>query len=329
MNFQFVAFSLRLLVLLLALCAIAACGSGQMEESGPISSADGEPFILYHDTLENAIVAEVSDRSEAYTLAFKDDSLEPGDAVVNVDCADDGSQAAYVIANGLEDRLLIAGSDGSKTVNLPGGIRGLDWAPDGQHIAVATVDPDTSEFRIMTVDAASGQTEVLTFGRGLANWPRWSPDGGAITYDAFDGGTNQVFVVRPGEGDPEKLTNRESGAFYPDWSTDSEIIFGSHTESGGQLFKVALSGEAERAMPTSDVDKTFPRTSPDRLRIAYVGTIVPPQISTRPLARHNVGVYTAAADGTGEELFTDLAKDAWLIGWCMGGDWLQGNWARR
>jgi hypothetical protein len=65
------------------------------------------------------------------------------------------------------------------------------------------------------------------------------------------------------------------------------------------------------------------------LRIAYVGTIVPPQISTRPLVRHNVGVYTAAADGTGEELFTDLAKDAWLIGWCMGGDWLQTHWTRR
>jgi hypothetical protein len=162
MSFRLVTSSPRLVVLLLALCAIAACGSGQREESGPISSARGEPFILYHDTLENAIVAEAFDRSEAYTHQFKDDSAEQGDSVVNVDCADDGSQAAYVIANGLEDRLLIAGSEGSKTIDLPGGIRGFHWAPDGQHIAVATVDPDTSEFRIMTVDAASGQTDLLT-----------------------------------------------------------------------------------------------------------------------------------------------------------------------
>jgi hypothetical protein len=31
-------------------------------------------------------------------------------------------------------------------------------------------------------------------------------------------------------------------------------------------------------------------------------------------------------DGSGEQQLTDLAQDAWLLGWCVSGPWLDSGW---
>jgi hypothetical protein len=41
---------------------------------------------------------------------------------------------------------------------------------------------------------------------------------------------------------------------------------------------------------------------------------------------HNLAVFTMNPNGTGEQPITDVAEDAWLLGWCLSGPWLDDGW---
>jgi hypothetical protein len=67
----------------------------------------------------------------------------------------------------------------------------------------------------------------------------------------------------------------------------------------------------------SETDKAQPRLVSGWVQVAYVGAVPEPSASLKPaVLGHNVAVWTANPDGTDEKAFTDLALDAWLIGWC-------------
>jgi hypothetical protein len=49
--------------------------------------------------------------------------------------------------------------------------------------------------------------------------------------------------------------------------------------------------------------------------------------SLKPAAlRHNIAVWTVQPDGSEETALTDFGLDAWLIGWCAPGAWLEQGW---
>jgi Tol biopolymer transport system component len=137
------------------------------------------------------------------------------------------------------------------------------------------------------------------------------------------------------------VSNIAAGAFSPDWSPSGDtLIFSSYTADGNpQLFTMPVAGGEPTQLTSTQVFKAFPRWAPDGSAIAYVGTILVPaaaridgaseQSRAALLSRlHNVGVYTAAADGTHETLITDLVQDAWLLGWCTAGPWLASGWTQ-
>src|SRR3954470_5788097 len=52
-----------------------------------------------------------------------------------------------------------------------------DWSPDGRRIAYDFFDPATNEEHIATIRPDGRHRRQITFGSGIQEIPRWSPDG--------------------------------------------------------------------------------------------------------------------------------------------------------
>jgi len=132
-----------------------------------------------------------------------------------------------------------------------------------------------------------------------------------------------------GASAPVKLTNRPSGAFSPDWSPDGQaLVFNALDEKGvPQLFTTNPDGSNERQITTSDTFKQSPLWSVDGTLIAFAGIAPGPMAAhlTAPLL-HPLAAWVVNADGSGERPVTQIGGDAWPLGWCLPGPWLDEGW---
>jgi Tol biopolymer transport system component len=108
-----------------------------------------------------------------------------------------------------------------------------DWSPDGHRIAFDFVD-DTG-VHIATMDPNGRHVRQLTFGEGIQEVPKWSPDGRWITFDASPdfpdapGFHTDIWIMRADGSHKRQLTR---GAFdvEPVFSPDGRrIAFGRIT----------------------------------------------------------------------------------------------------
>jgi dipeptidyl aminopeptidase/acylaminoacyl peptidase len=103
-------------------------------------------------------------------------------------------------------------------------------SPDGRHVAytVGTTDLDTnsSETRIWLVDLDGGAPNPMTGKGSSASSPRWSPDGGRLSFlAARDGGKTQVWaldLIHGGEA--VRITDVEEGVSGYEWAPDGQRL---------------------------------------------------------------------------------------------------------
>jgi len=309
-------------------------GVGGLPTSIPLGTSDpvgveGE-VIIYRNTLEADAVASTLDRARTLTLDY-----DPAvDSVIAINCAEDGSRAVWLLENGLtlESRVVIADGSGRREVPMRGDVVGVSLSPDGEKVAITAYLPDNARSVVSVLDVASEDVTAVYNRAGTIGSPAWAPDSERIVFHAMTDQDNQLFVYKLGDSDAEQLTNTPMGAFSPDWSPDGGLIaFSSVTETGNpQIFTVPPSGGEPVQLTSTQAFKAEPRWSEDGSRIAYVGTVLVPLASRLPVLRlHNVAVFTSARDGTDEVPFTDLALDAWLLGWCNAGPWLGQGWTEQ
>jgi Tol biopolymer transport system component len=131
--------------------------------------------------------------------------------------------------------------------------------------------------RIGVRAVTGGRSLELTEARGNHRWPRWSPDGSRLAYQAQDG----IYIV-PRLGGPSRLivplpavaTPFSEGSFTPlaglAWSPDgSRIAFaGNYGAEGLYLADVDGGGEPQRVAAPREPHS--PSWSPDGTRIALV-----------------------------------------------------------
>ncbi len=280
-----------------------------------------------------------------YADVWSFDYDSANESVLGVDCTRDGASAAYLMENNtsLDNRLIVVTGGVRKEYPLSGEIVGMAWSPEGSKIALTAYIPDRASGRLSVLDISNGQVTDLATRPGTIGYPRWAPDGNRIVYDATVERGNQLFVYTLGQPEPQQITSTDQNAFGPDWSPVSdEIVFSSFAADGNpQLFTVSASGGEMKQLTSSQVFKANPRWSSDGQRIAYVGTVPipmaanlgggasPVSLSLHDALSHNVAVFTSAPDGSDEVPFTDVNLDAWLLGWCTAGPWLDEGWTRQ
>jgi len=178
----------------------------------------------------------------------------------------DGKWISFVSdRNGREEIYVVASSGAGE----PKRLTDLDtlktsrvWSPDSKEMAFTT-----SDFRLMKVDAASGQTSELTTSKyGMMMGLAYSPDGKWIAYSKPDQTrNNDIFLIPSAGGQERKVTFDSYRDMAPTFSRDGRKLYflrlegvadGPFSATGGaQIYVVGLERQ--------DKDPDEPEERPD------------------------------------------------------------------
>ncbi len=97
-----------------------------------------------------------------------------------------------------------------------------------------------------------------------------SPDGSWIAYDSDMNGTQDIYRLQLGGGEPERLTTDPRDDFYPAWSPDgTEIAFYSFRTGKRDLWVMDADGANEKQVTSDPGHNRAPQWSPDAQSIVY------------------------------------------------------------
>jgi WD40 repeat protein len=329
------------------LVTLAGCsgddGGGEAtptQTAGASSLGPQAEFILFRDAVGSIVARDLStDESFQYPVDFNTE------VIVSVACTDDGERLAILRQpfSVTERELLVSGRDALPApITLPEAVQGMDWSPDNTRLVYTEFDGFENVHRVSILDVATGATTELTSGEGVAGSPSWSPDGSTIAYGVQDIlSTHADIALIAADGGEPRLAPSPGDLLYYDaeWTPDgSAVLIAGQAEGEIQIYEIdPESGDREQLTASSDIYKRGPEYSPDGETIAYTGSIILPTVSRYVAALHSVGIFLLDADGSNERALTtdprlnpgaqvDPYLDAFLLGWCQPGPWLDDAW---
>jgi Tol biopolymer transport system component len=266
------------------------------------------------------------------------------EVIVDAQCAADGSRMAFVRQPfSSRERLLDIHGNGApaEPISLPSTTQAFAWSPDGTRIALVHYDGMAQTHKIVVLNVATGEEEELTTGPDFAGSLTFSPDGSRIAYyvQRVSDGDTQIFTIPASGGEPQQVSEGDLQWYDPNWSPDGKkiLVAGLKTEDF-QLYEIDPDSGETRQLTSSDIFKRGAKYSPGGDLIAYTGSIVLAQVALAPsLSLHSFGIFILNADGSDEHAFTadprlnpgaavDPYLDAYFIGWCARGPWLDDSW---
>jgi protease II len=130
----------------------------------------------------------------------------------------------------------------------PGDFSWHEVSPDGQRVAVQTLDSAAANYQIGVYDLFRGTNMRLTFGPWRNQSPIWSPDSQTIAYGANQKGRNNMLFQRKsdGTGGEQLLTESANNKFPTYWSADGRFIAYNSTPEGksnSELWILPLFGD--------------------------------------------------------------------------------------
>jgi len=308
------------------------------------SSTDTTPpidaFVIYRDQDGNLVARDFSSgASYVQTVDYN------SEVIVQSVCSNDGSKVGYLIQYFSEKfrRLDIRGTGApAQYIQVSSNVQGFAWSPDSSKIALAVWDNQAKKSTITLVDVASGQTTDIWNGTMLAGGLAWSPDGTQLVFDLQDAGagSSKIALMSASGGEPHNLVADASLQWLdPIWTPDGKSIIATGlSTSAAQLYRIdADSGQPTQLTQDPTIYRRDPQFSPDGNLIAFTGSIVLQGVSAIAYAEHQFGIFTVNPDGSNEKALTvdprtnpganvDPYLNAYLLGWCKAGPWLDSSW---
>lgn len=143
--------------------------------------------------------------------------------------------------------------------------------------------PDVSATQIVftyandlwVVPKEGGKALHLSSPSGVESWPKFSPDGNTIAFNANYDGNNSIYTIPATGGIPNRVTWYGGGDRVTDWYPDGKhILFASLRQSGrerfNRFFSISNTGGMPEALPLPYAE--FGSVSPDGTQLAFTYT---------------------------------------------------------
>jgi Tol biopolymer transport system component len=222
-------------------------------------------------------------------------------------------------SGGVAYNLMLATLDGRPPQALT--TEGADFsglpAPDGSKIAFARVTAKDKRAAILIGDLTTRGFQQVVAPDGYARYPAWSPDGRQLAYttapDRFGNFRLAILDLATGQ-------TRFPGPDRVGWVTWSPqgLTYAARlgSEQAQDLFILDSHDVPRDLTNTSDVEEEFPAWSPDRARLAFVGS---------PAGAENLAqrqIFVIGADGGNRTQLTSSAGAHSNPVWSPDGKWI-------
>jgi Tol biopolymer transport system component len=144
-----------------------------------------------------------------------------------------------------------------KVVDLPFGVAGIDWSPDGRHLVYSSRRGCYGSMRVYLYSFETGESEELTTPPWSSQGdfrPAFSPDGESIAFIRGDRTQLQdVFVVPTAGGEARRLTSSQHRVAGLDWMPDGKsLVFSAGPSAPGdlRLWRLSLEDGSLTWLPT-------------------------------------------------------------------------------
>jgi Tol biopolymer transport system component len=196
----------------------------------------------------------------------------------------------------------------------------ITWAPDGQSLAIGSINERDSTIRILSLDG----TEISVFHlQNLLLWSpgpslAWSPDGGYIAFAALDGilargPATSIYIINRDGSEFRTLTGETRADNELAWSPDgSKLYFRSSRDGNWEIYAMGRDGAGQINLTNSPADEELPNPSPDGRTIAFLSD-----------GDHgNRDLFFMNSDGTEQTNVSHGLGDVTAVSWAPNGKWL-------
>jgi Tol biopolymer transport system component len=122
---------------------------------------------------------------------------------------------------------------------------------------------------LKSISAAKYCVQITQLGDSSTNWPRWSPDGKQIAFDALVRGKPGIYLVGLDGAKPRSVIDDSVGALRPNWSADGHwIYYPSHRSGEMQIWKVPAQGG--QAIQVTKHGGALASETPDGRQLYYI-----------------------------------------------------------
>lgn len=200
---------------------------------------------------------------------------------------------------------------------------GISLSADGARFAYSAFTETSNVWSVPVVTTGAvpvSQARPVTAGNQTIENFDVSPDGRWLVFDSNRGGTQQIYRVPVGGGEPEQLTNGATDVFSPAWSPDGrEIAFHGFRGGHREVFVMPAEGGEPVQVTKGTDDLRGPQWSPEGRRLLLLANW-----PTNPQLR----IITRGADGSwsrSEQLAVVVESDTVPISgaaWSPDGRWI-------
>jgi len=150
-------------------------------------------------------------------------------------------------------------------------------------------------------------------GRGLDNFPKFSPDGQSIAFRTNRNGGEEVYVMDANGTNKINVTNHSALDLEFDWSPDgAQIVFTRLVQETYVIYVINTNGSGLVQVTNSSINSRYAAWSPDGTRIAYSRLITSGntsfwQVVVRSLVDNTTAIIS---DSTQVAVFPQWSKDS-------------------